>query len=409
MKRRVVITGMGGISPLGLTADEVSANLKSCKNRIKYMRDWEKYKGIHTRLAAPIENFDKPDHYNRKITRSMGRVAILATYASELALKDSGLFESPELKNGRTGVAYGSSSGSIDATLDFYSMMINNVVTDVTSSTYLKLMPQTCAVNISVFFGTTGRLVPTGTACTSGSLAIGNAYELIKGGKQDIMIAGGAEELSPTQAVVFDTLFATSTKNLTPELTPAPYDRDRDGLVIGEGAGTLILEEYEHAKARGARIYAEVVGFATNTDGTHVTQPNKVTMAIAMREAISDAGISSEAIGYISGHGTATKHGDIAETHASFEVFRRPVAISSLKSYIGHTLAACGSLEAIVTINMMNSNWYHPTVNLKNIDPECANMDYIVGEGRIMDNEYVMSNNLAFGGINTSLIFRRNN
>ena len=407
MTRRVVITGMGVMSSLGKTPDELFENMKKLKNCIKYMPEWERFDGMHTRLASPIDDFDKPEHYTRKDIRSMGRVAIMATYTTELALKDAGLFGSDELKNGRTGVAYGSSSGSIDAILDFYSMMANNVVSDVTSSTYIKMMPQTTAVNISVHYKITGRLVPTGTACTSGSLAIGNAYELISNGKQDIMVAGGAEELSPTQAVVFDTLFATSTKNEHPETTPKPYDKDRDGLVIGEGAGTLIIEEYEHAKARGAKIYAEIIGFGTNTDGTHITQPNKNTMAIAMKNAIEDAGIKSEDIGYINGHGTSTSQGDIAESNATQEVFGSSTPISSLKSYIGHTLGACGAIEAIASIEMLNNNWYHPTLNLKNIDPNCGNLDYIIDEGREMDNQYIMSNNFAFGGINTSLIFKK--
>lgn len=407
MSKRVVVTGMGVLSALGNSPQEIFEGLKKCENRVKYMKEWDKFQGLHTRLAAPIENFEKPEHYGRKEIRSMGRVAILSTYATELALKDAGLFGKDELRSGRTGVAYGSSSGSVDAILDFYSMMANNVVADVTSSTYIKMMPHTTAVNISVHFKITGRLVPTGTACTSGSLAIGNAYELIKAGVQDIMIAGGAEELSPTQSVVFDTLFATSTKNDTPKQTPRPYDKERDGLVIGEGSGTLILEEYEHAKARGAKIYAEVVGFATNTDGTHITQPNKNTMAIAIAEAVKSAGISKDEIGYINGHGTSTQQGDIAETQATREVFGRKVPISSMKSYIGHSLGACGSIEAIATIEMLNNNWYHPTLNLKNIDPNCGDLDYITGEGRVMDNKYVMSNNFAFGGINTSLIFKK--
>ena len=405
--RRVVVTGRGCISAIGLSPEALFESLKQYKNAVCKIDDWDKFKGLHTKLAVPIFDFDTPSHYGRKEVRSMGRVAILAVYASELALNDAGLFASPELQNGRCGVAYGSSSGSVNAILEFHSMMTAHSVFDVTSATYLKMMPHTTAVNISVFFKLTGRLVPTGTACTSSSLAIGNAYELIKQGKQDIMIAGGAEELSPTQSVVFDTLFATSTKNDTPELTPAPYDQDRDGLVVGEGAGTLILEEYEHAKARGAKIYAEIVGFATNTDGTHITQPNKDTMAISIRDAIADAGISPSEIGYVSGHGTATTQGDIAETCATYEAFSRAVPISSLKSYIGHTLGACGAIEAVALIEMLNNNWYHPTLNLNQVDPRCGELDYIQHVGREMQNTYVMSNNFAFGGINTSLIFRK--
>jgi 3-oxoacyl-[acyl-carrier-protein] synthase II len=407
MPRRVVVTGIGLLSSMGLNVGHFFSRLKTYKNSVRQMESWATYKGLHTHLAAPIEGFEKPEHYGRKEIRSMGRVAILSTYATELALVDAGLWGEAELQNGRVGVAYGSSSGSIDAISDFYSMLANNVVANVNSSTYIKMMAHTCAVSISVLLKLTGRLVPTGTACTSGSLAIGNAYELIRHGAQDVMIAGGAEELSPTQAAVFDTLYATSTKNDAPCLTPSPYDKDRDGLVIGEGAGTLILEEYERAKARGAKIIAEVVGFATNTDGTHITQPNRDTMAIAIREAIASSGVPAAEIGYVSGHGTATAQGDIAETLATREAFGRAVPISSLKSYIGHTLGACGAIEAIAAVEMMNRDWYHPTLNLNNIDPACGELDYIQGEGHTMQNAFVMSNNFAFGGINTSIVFKR--
>jgi 3-oxoacyl-[acyl-carrier-protein] synthase II len=267
-------------------------------------------------------------------------------------------------------------------------------------------MSHTSPVNISVFFKLKGRLIPTGTACTSGSLGIGFAYEAIKYGHQLIMLAGGSEELDPTQSVVFDTLFATSTMNDTPELTPRPYDKDRDGLVIGEGAGTLVLEEYEHAKARGANIYAEIVGFGTNTDGAHITQPDSETMAVALKLSLECANLHPDAIGYVNGHGTATKQGDEAETKAVRSIFKRSVPISSQKSYIGHSLGACGALEAITSILMLRRRWFAPTLNLENIDPACADLDYIVGSGSPIDTEYCMSNNFAFGGINTSLIFR---
>ena len=238
-------------------------------------------------------------------------------------------------------------------------------------------------------------------------MGIGYAYEAIKDGYQDVMISGGAEEIHPTQVGVFDTLYATSSKNDTPKLTPSPFDKERDGLVIGEGAGTLILEEYEHAKARGAKIYAEIAGFATNTDGTHITNPNKDMMAEVMKEAIKNADISADAIGYVNAHGTATINGDIAETNATAEVFKRAVPISSIKSYTGHTLGACGAIEAILSIEMMNKNWFCPTLNLKNIDENCGELDYIKDDGRKIDCEYIMTNNFAFGGINTSLILKR--
>ena len=403
--RRVVVTGMGVVSALGQTAASAYTRLKTLRNCIAVLPELTEYNGLNSHLGSRC-GFAKPMEWTRKTTRSMGDVAMYALAATEQAIAEAGI-GAEELESGRTGVAYGSCSGSVPPLLDFYSMVKTKEVAGITSNTYIKLMPQTTACNLSVHFRTHGRLVPTGTACTSGSLAVGNAYELIKYGKQDVMIAGGAEEFSPTQVAVFDTLYATSVKNGTPELTPAPYDRDRDGLVIGEGAATLILEDMEHAKARGARILAEVAGFCENTDGTHVTNPNAETMKLAMTGALEDAGIGPGEIGYVNGHGTATKSGDIAETAATRAAFGRAMPISSTKSYVGHTLGACGSLEAILTILMMNEGWFHPTLNLQNPDPACAELDYIMGEGRRLDMEYAMSNNFAFGGVNTSLVFRR--
>ena len=408
MNRRVVVTGGSCISSLGMELDDVFASLKSLKNRVVRMNEWDLYAQMNTRLASPIL-YDLPE-YSRKKVRGAGRVAILALAAADKAIQCAGLAEETELlKSGRVGVAFGSSMGSINPLLDFFSMLKPpHDCSKITATTYIRSMPQTCAVNVSVFFGTTGRIITTNTACTSGSLSIGYAYEAIKFGMQDVMIAGGADELDATESAVFDTLFATSVKNDSPELTPAPYDKNRDGLVIGEGSGSLILEEYEHAKARGAHIYAELVGFGHNTDGDHITQPKKETMQIALELALKDANLSSDAIGYVNGHGTATRHGDFAESWATYNAFnKRAVPISSLKSYIGHTLGACGGIEAWLAINMMNRKWFSPNLNLNQVDPECAPLDYIMGDGRELDTEFIMSNNFAFGGVNTSLIFKR--
>ncbi|MDR2069550.1 MAG: beta-ketoacyl-ACP synthase [Spirochaetaceae bacterium] len=405
MKKRVVVTGGGVVSALGSDWQVILAKLKAGKNCVRRMDEWDKYQQMNTRLAAPVD-FEFPA-YPRKKIRGMGRVALLALAATENALSAASFAGSPELPRGRCGVAYGSSMGSIDALLGFYSMLILNKVQDMNATTYIKSMPQTCAANIEVFYGLTGRLITTNTACTSGSMSLGYAYETIQNGLQDLMIAGGADELSAADAAVFDTLFAASVKNDTPGLTPAACDAKRDGLVIGEGAGTLILEEYEHALNRGARIYAEVAGFGTNTDGTHLTNPNRTTMGGVMTLALRDAGLCPEAIGYVNTHGTGTAAGDVAETWATFDVFRRPVPVSTLKNYIGHTLGACGAIEAWVSVNMMNEGWFLPNINVTEIDPQCAPLDYILGEGRELETEYIMSNNFAFGGINTSLIFKK--
>lgn len=405
--RRVVVTGMGIASPLGSTVETAFERLKTYQNCIEYWSELDEIKNMNTRLCAKVKGFIKPEHFTRKVTRTMGNVALMSSVVSEEALRNANLLGNPIITNGRCGVAYGSSTGSMKPIFDFYAIELEKEVKNLNSGSYIKMMTQTTAVNISLYFKTTGRLIPTSTACTSGSLGVGMAYESIKYGQQDIMIAGGAEELHPSQAGVFDTLYATSIKNNTPNKTPSPFDRDRDGLVIGEGAGTLILEEYEHAKNRGAKIYAEIVGFATNTDGTHITNPNPDTMQIVMENSIKSAGLSADDIGYVNAHGTGTKNGDIAESIATQNAFKRQVPISTIKSYTGHTLGACGAIEAILSIEMMRNKWFAPTLNLNNIDPECGELDYIVGEGRNIDTEYVMSNNFAFGGINTSLIFKR--
>ncbi len=398
--KRVVVTGMAAITPLGNDWETVAQKLKSQTTGIQKMDDWGKYKGLNTRLGAPVD-FSKPEHYSRKQVRSMGRVAMLGTYASELALIDAGLLDDPCLTNGQMGISYGSSSGSFDGLIDFTKMLLNHDKGGMNATSYIRMMGHTCPVNISLHFGINGRIIPTSSACTSSSMGIGYAYETIRYGLQVAMVAGGSDELSASQAAVFDTLFATSLRNDEPDKTPRPFDRDRDGLVIGEGGGTLILEEREHALSRGAHIYAEIVGFGTNCDGLHVTQPDSASMQVAMRLALQDAGLDATVIDYVSAHGTATELGDIAESHATAAVLGNRIPISSMKSYTGHTLGACGAIEAWAAVHMMNEGWFHPTANLENIDPACAELDYIKGDIRKMDCEYLMSNNFAFGGINT--------
>lgn len=407
MRRRVAVTGMAGISPIGNTWPCIRNHLASYRNAVTRMPDWADYDGLNTQLGAPAVDFTLSERYTTKATRSMGRVALMATRASELALIDAGFIDDPLMKSGQLGIAYGSSAGTPKAICDFGKMIDEKSTKGINATTYIKMMGHTAAVNLGVFLGVTGRIITTSSACTSGSQGIGYAYETIRAGRQRAMIAGGAEELCVTEAAVFDTLFATSVRNDAAPTTPRPFDAARDGLVLGEGAGTLILEEWEHARARGAKIYAEVVGFGTNSDGCHVTQPNANTMRIAMLLALADAELPSSAIGYINAHGTGTQHGDVAESLATANIFGHGAPISSLKSYMGHTLGACGALEAWISIEMMRMGWFAPTINLMDVDSECADLDYIIGGGREIDCEYIMSNNFAFGGINTSLVLRR--
>jgi 3-oxoacyl-[acyl-carrier-protein] synthase II len=407
MRRRVAVTGMAGISPIGNDWPSVRSRLASYRNAIARMSEWSDYDGLNTQLGAPAADFTLSERYTTKATRSMGRVALMATRASELALGDAGLLDDRLMKSGQLGIAYGSSAGTPKAICDFGKMIDEKSTRGINATTYIKMMGHTAPVNLGVFLGVTGRIITTSSACTSGSQGIGYAYETIRAGHQRAMIAGGAEELCVTEVAVFDTLFATSVRNDAAETTPRPFDAARDGLVLGEGAGTLILEEWEHARGRGAKIYAEVVGFGTNSDGCHVTQPNAKTMQIAMQLALADADLPPSAVGYINAHGTGTQHGDVAESLATANIFGGNAPISSLKSYMGHTLGACGALEAWISIEMMRAGWFAPTINLTEIDAQCADLDYITGTGRKIECEYIMSNNFAFGGINTSLILKR--
>ncbi|WNN46522.1 MULTISPECIES: beta-ketoacyl-ACP synthase [Winslowiella] len=405
--RRVVVTGMGGVTAFGENWQDVAAGLRAGQNAVRKMPEWQVYQGLHTMLGAPVDNFSVPEHYTRKRIRSMGRVSLMATRASELALEQANLIGHPVLTHGETGIAYGSSTGSTGPVSEFATMLTEKHTNNITGTTYVQMMPHTTAVNAGLFFGLRGRVIPTSSACTSGSQAIGYAWEAIRHGYQTVMVAGGAEELCPSEAAVFDTLFATSQRNDAPKSTPSPFDVKRDGLVIGEGAGSLVLEELEHALARGATIYAELVGFHTNCDAAHITQPQRETMQICIEGALRSAGLRAQDIGYINAHGTATDRGDVAESLATAAVFGRDTPISSLKSYFGHTLGACGALEAWMSIEMMREGWFAPTLNLTQPADDCGELDYITGSVRQIDTDYVQSNNFAFGGINTSLIFRR--
>ena len=404
--RRVVVTGIGGITAFGRDWHSIQTAFKAEKNAVKYM-DWhERFPELEAQLGAPIENYAPPKHWTRKQLRSMGRVSYLCVDAAEQALTDAGLLGDESITDGRMGVACGSSSGSTKDIGDVGELLLTGTSRNFSANTYVRMMPHTTAANIGIFFGLKGRIIPTSSACSSGSQGIGYAYEAIKYGLTDMMLAGGGEEFCPSEVYVFDSLYAASRRNGEPEKTPRPYDANRDGLVIGEGAGIFVLEELEHAKRRGAKIYAELVGYGANSDGSHVTQPQKDTMQKCMELALQDAGITPDKIGYVNGHGTATEKGDIAETLATEAVFGF-VPMSSQKSYLGHTLGACGALEAWFSIEMMNGGWFAPTLNLNDIDPRCGKVDYILSGGREIQTDYVMSNNFAFGGVNTSLVFKR--
>ena len=294
MNRRVVVTGMSGIAPIGSGWKEVRESLQAGRSGVVRMDAWDGIAGLQTRVAAPVPSFEAPDDWPRRKTRSMGRDSLLATRATELALADAGLLGHPALGDGRTGVAYGCTQGSPRA-LEVYARQFygKQTTSGIRGSDFIRFMSHTCAANIAQFFGLRGRIIPTTSACTSGSQGIGYAYEAIRFGRQDVMIAGGAEEIDGIDAAIFDILLAASTRNDEPTRTPRPFDAARDGVVVAEGAGSLVLEELEFARARGARIVAEVLGYGTNCDGLHMTNPSPEGMEQVMRLALADAGLDA--------------------------------------------------------------------------------------------------------------------
>ncbi len=407
-KRRVVITGIGMASPIGHDLDTVSDALRHDRHGIRHVSEFERIGELQTRLAGVVDDVDLSRRWPRQRTRSMGRVALLAAHATDAALEDAGIDEerrsAPDV-----GLAYGSTHGS-SVELERFCRKVfgNDSLEGISSSSYLRFMSHTTTANLAGLYGIRGRVISTCAACVSASQAVGAGYEAISVGAQKVMICGGSEELHWVPAGVFDILFATSHRyNDRPHLSPRPFDVARDGLVIAEGAGTVVLEELEHAKKRGAHIHAEVLGYGTNCDGSHLTAPSAEGMSDAMRLALRDAGLVASDIQYVNAHATATQVGDVSESHATRAVLGEKVPISSTKGFTGHTLGACGTIEVALCIAMMRDGFLAPTRNLRELDPECAYLDYITDEPRYETVDRMMSNNFAFGGINTSLILGR--
>lgn len=406
-RRRVVVTGIGFRSPIGNTLKAMKESLQSGRGGIRVMKEWEGIDHLHTKLAGVCDDIDEkiiPRNYRR----SMGRVSIMAAIASMEAIADSGISED-EIGSPACGVSFGSTAGSAKTMEEFLIKVFNNQsLKGLQAATYLQFMSHTCAANVAMMFHTKGPVIASCTACVSGSQGVGFGYEAIKEGRATIMLAGGAEEMHFIDAGIFDILMATSTKyNDRPDASPRPFDAERDGLVVGEGAACLVLEEYEHARARGAHLYSEVIGYGTNCDGSHLTNPSSEGMAGAMRIAMKDAGVSVQDIGHVNAHATATIVGDQAEATATNEVFGTSVPVSALKGFTGHTLGACGALESIETIMMINDRFIAASKNLATPDPHMPPLNHVMGDARDYDFDIGMNNNFAFGGINTSLIFRR--
>jgi len=405
--RRVVVTGIGFLSPLGDEISTLKNNLIEKKSGVKIIQSWsEEMSGMSTLIAAPVAEQSFKE-IPRKYRRSMGRVAQMTARSMQEAIDDSGLEEN-QIRNIRTGISFGSTMGANETLMEWISSVYSNRnFKSQNSMIFLKAMSHTICANLAAMFGIKGRSIPTCSACTSSSQAIGAGYESVKYGMSDIMFVGGAEGLHYLSAGVFEVIGATSTNyNESPELTPKPFDKNRNGLIIGEGAGTLVLEEYEHAKKRSAKIYAEIRGYATTCDGNHLTTPSREGMSNVMNLALKDSNLTPEDIGYINAHATATQKGDIEESHATYGIFGDKTPISSTKSYMGHLLGGCGVIESIISMIALNDQLLPANKNLEEIDEECADLDYIL-DHRDDKIEFVMNNNFAFGGINTSLIFSK--
>ncbi len=403
-RRRVVITGIGTTTPIGHDVQQSVGALREGRHGIRFMPEWDFIPDLQGRLGGTVEGLDLKKAYPRKKRRTMGPVAMYAVHSTEQAVTQAGL-ALEDLQSDRVGVSFGSTSGSGSETEKFSMPVVtDHTMKGLESNAYFRLMTHTCAVNVAQFFKVKGRIASTCTACTSGSQGIGTAYELIRDGIQDVMLCGGAEEMHYMSAVTFDLLMATSTKyNDQPDFSPRPFDTQRDGLVIGEGAGAFVLESYAHAKARGATILAELLGYASNCDGAHLTAPRQEGMQRVMQLAMADAGVEPGQIDYVCGHGTATEIGDIAESQATASVFGRKVPFASLKGFVGHTLGACGAMEGAWCVAMIQGGFLAGGRNLDQVDPRCGELDY-VREPRETAPRFIMNNNFAFGGINTSMV-----
>ncbi|HOG09751.1 MAG TPA: beta-ketoacyl synthase N-terminal-like domain-containing protein [Smithella sp.] len=410
MERRVVITGMSAITPIGHGKDQIVQSLLNGTSGIKPLREEEFLSSfIHSKVYGTV---DYPVEYDfkRNHRKTMGPVAYYACQVAREVLEQSGLTED-FITSGRLGVAFGSIHGSPTIQRNIYKIFFGAqdkiAVKEIGAVDYLKSMVHTTAVNITKMFGITGRVISSGTACTTSSQSIGYGYESVKFGMQDAMLCGGADEYDTTTVAVFDNLLACSTAfNNIPSKTPRPFDKDRDGLVVGEGAGAVMLEEYEHARKRGATILGEVIGFACNNNGGDMILPNLTGITNTLKLGVETAKINPEEVDLISAHATATKMGDIIEAQAINAVFGCNPHVIGLKSYTGHTMAACGAIETIMALYMMQEGFIAPTLNLENIDERCAMLKHVQ---KLTDHPVKTAaiQNFAFGGVNTMLMIKK--
>jgi 3-oxoacyl-[acyl-carrier-protein] synthase II len=409
MERRVVITGSSAITPIGHTQDAIVHSLTHGISGVKPIKDDALLtQHIHSGVFGAV---DYPIAYDfiRRDRKTMGPVAYYACYVAQQALQQSGLSEA-FIQSGRMGVAFGSTHGSPTVQRDIYRTFFSDDASklkNVGAVDYLKSMVHTTAVNITKMFGITGRVISSSTACTTSSQSIGFGYEAVKYGLQDAMLCGGADEYDTTTVAVFDNLLACSTEyNATPHKTPRPFDKQRDGLVVGEGAGAVIVEAYDQAKARGAQILGEIIGFACGNNGGDLILPNIDGISRTIQSGLESAGLQPEQVYFISAHATGTKMGDVMEAQAIGKIFAKGPAVTGLKSYMGHTMGSCGVIETIIALYMMAQGFIPPTLNLEQIDERCDMIRHITQLQEQTVNIAAIEN-FAFGGVNTILFLKK--
>lgn len=403
MKGRVVITGTGAITGMGRNLDELMAGIENRVCATRRMPGWEKYTGLRSLVGVPA---DMPEHKHipRKIRRSMGRMSLFAVFAAQEALASAGIPE-PEVANEKCGCVVGSTMGGAEALNETFEIMLpDHDLSKLSSMKFFQTVSHTAAMNLAQYLGLKGTVMATSAACASSLQAIGTGFDLIRNKRQSIVLCGGAEELHPMVTGSFDILFASSTHfNDRPEQSPRPFDADRDGIVCGEGSGIVVLEDYEHAKERGADIIAEIKGYHTCGSGSHVSQADRTSMVQCMKAALAEAGISPLQVDLINAHATATLHGDEEEAKAIASVFGPDTPVQSLKGYIGHTLGASGSVELAAVLEMMKRSVVYPTLNLEKVDEKCDCVSH-VREKQNRTVNVILKNCFAFGGINASLV-----
>jgi 3-oxoacyl-[acyl-carrier-protein] synthase II len=409
MKRRVVITACSAITPIGHGKDEIIRHLVEGVSGVKKLKtDDLLSKYIQSGVFGTVDYTIDYD-FKRQHRKTMGPVSYYACQVAKEVLENSGL-SNEFITSGKLGVAFGSTHGSPTVQREIYKSFFSESPSSFSSIgavDYLKSMVHTTAVNITKMFGITGRVISSSTACTTSSQSIGFGYEMVKYGMQDAMLCGGADEYDTTTVAVFDNLLACSTEfNETPHLTPRPFDEKRDGLVVGEGAGAVLLEEYESAKKRGATLLAEIIGFSCNNNGGDLILPNMNGITQTIKLGLKDAAISADSVDFVSAHATGTKMGDIIEAQAAGKVYGDSSVVTGLKSYMGHTMGSCGAIETIISIYLMEAGFIAPTLNLEKIDARCAMIKH--AQNLIeTDIRIAAIQNFAFGGVNTCLIIKK--